>query len=209
MILSILTPSVPSRLEQVNRLRAMIASQIGELLAVEHLILLDNRRRTIGEKRDNLLRIANGKYVAFVDDDDFVSEDYVERIVARTWLDPDVITFRQQALVNGQTAEIEFRLGNENESFRAATGSVVKRNAWHVCAWRRELALTSSFPHINYGEDWEFAAPLCRVAKTEQHIPKVLHFYRHDARTTEAPYPGRTQPTSFPPPDQFHAATGN
>jgi len=84
VILSILTPSVPSRLEQLNALRAMLASQIGDQLAVEHLILIDNKRRTVGEKRDNLLRIALGRYVAFVDDDDFVSEDYINEIVART-----------------------------------------------------------------------------------------------------------------------------
>jgi len=203
VILSILTPSVPSRLEQLNALRAMLASQIGDQLAVEHLILIDNKRRTVGEKRDNLLRIALGRYVAFVDDDDFVSEDYINEIVARTWSNADVITFRQLATVNGQTAEIQFRLGNENQSFQP--GMLVKRNAWHICAWRRELALTSHFPAWNYGEDWEFAAPLCRIAKTEEHIPKVLHYYRHDAKTTEAPYPG----TSFPAADQFHALTGN
>jgi hypothetical protein len=40
------------------------------------------------------------------------------------------------------------------------------------------------------------------MAETEEHIPKVLHYYRHSSATTEAP------PTSFPPPDVFHVATG-
>ena len=185
--LSILTPAVPSRLDQVNCLRAMLAAQIRDQMPVEHLILLDNKRRTVGEKRDALLRIALGKYVAFVDDDDLVSDDYVALILQKSWLDPDVITFRQQATVNDQIAEIEFRLGHENQSFKP--GTLVKRNAWHICAWRRELAIRSHFPAMNYGEDWAFAAPLCKVAKTEEHIPKTLHFYRHSSNATEAPPP--------------------
>ncbi len=188
ILLSILTPAVPSRLEQVNALRAMLACQILDCDPVEHLILFDNKRRTVGEKRDALLRIALGKYVAFVDDDDAVSMDYVPLILQKTRLDPDVITFRQQATVNDQIAEIEFRLGNPNQPFKP--GTFVKRNAWHVCAWRRALARLSRFPASNYGEDWAFAEPLCRVARTEEHIPKTLHFYRYSDKTTEAPPPG-------------------
>jgi len=185
--LSILTPAVPSRIEQVNGLRAMIAAQIRDNMPIEHLILFDNKRRTVGEKRDALLRIALGEYVAFVDDDDFVSDDYVALILQKTWLGPDVITFRQQATVNDQIAEIEFRLGHPNQPF--LPGTLVKRNAWHICAWRRSLAIASHFPASNYGEDWAFAAPLCQVAKTEEHIPKTLHFYRHYSDSTEAPHP--------------------
>ncbi len=198
-ILSILTPAVPSRLEQLGKLCAEIEKQIGTL-PVEHLVLLDNKRRTVGEKRDALLVAAKGKYVAFVDDDDWITEDYVHQILGARRSDPDVITFRQWAEVNGESAEIEFRLGNPNEPFRGQTlketaerGRVapsVKRNAWHVCAWRRKLAILSHFPATNYGEDWAFAEKLCALPNLKsEHIDKVLHFYRHDSKTTEAPPP--------------------
>jgi hypothetical protein len=45
----------------------------------------------------------------------------------------------------------------------------------------------SKFPDSSYGEDWKFARPLCFNAKTEIHIPKVLHRYIHNSKTTEAP----------------------
>jgi len=83
LLLSILTPAVPSRLGALDALCSELAAQIGEL-PVEHLVLLDNKRRTVGEKRDSLLRIARGDFVAFVDDDDKVSGDYVQAILDRS-----------------------------------------------------------------------------------------------------------------------------
>jgi hypothetical protein len=186
MDLSILTPAIPARLRQLEKLCGELETQIGSL-PVEHLVLLDNKRRTVGEKRDALLRAARGAYVAFVDDDDFISHDYVLLLLQKIRLRPDVITFRQQATVNGVTAGIVFGLGNPNEPFQA--GATIRRNAWHVCAWRRSLAILSHFPALNYGEDWSFAEPLCRLAKTEEHVPKTLHYYYHSSATTAAPGP--------------------
>lgn len=187
IILSVLTPAVPSRLAQLEKLSAELARQIGGG-PVEHLILIDNKRRTVGEKRDALLRAARGKYVAYVDDDDWILPGYADRLLTAAEGNPDVITFRQRSFINGAEGEIVFGLGNPNEAFTA--GGSAKRNAWHVCAWRRELAILSSFPAINYGEDWAFASRLCGIkGLRSEHVDAVLHEYRHDARTTEAPPP--------------------
>jgi glycosyltransferase involved in cell wall biosynthesis len=187
MILSILTPSVPSRLELLAKLCAEVQKQIGEL-AVEHLVLIDNRRRTIGEKRDALLRAARGRYVAFVDDDDWIRPDYVRELLTAAESNPDVITFVQESTVDGAKGLVEFHLGSPNEPFRPFEDGVTRRNAWHVCAWRRTLAIQSHFPAINYGEDWAFAAPLCALPNLrETHISNVLHEYRHSSATTLAP----------------------
>ncbi len=196
MILSILTPAVPSRLDSwvvglgespLATLIQTIGEQIGTL-PVEHLVLLDNKRRTVGEKRDALLRMARGQYVAYVDDDDDVSDDYVAELLKAAREGPDVITFNQHCTVNAAQFEVQFKLGNPNEAPNGV--STIKRNSWHVCAWRRTLAIQSRFPASNYGEDWAFAAPLCAIpGLREVHIPKVLHYYRHSSKTTEAPPP--------------------
>jgi glycosyltransferase involved in cell wall biosynthesis len=192
--LSILTPAVPSRFAQLEQLCIGIGNQIGDK-PVEHIIFLDNKRRSVGEKRDALLRAARGDYITFVDDDDAVSDDYVDALLDKIGPDPrtdsryrrpDVITFRQWATINGESGEVEFRLHHPNEPFKP--GGITKRNAWHVCAWRREIAICSSFPPINYGEDWAYAQKLCALdgLRTE-HISRVLHYYRHDEKLSEAP----------------------
>ena len=81
ILLSILTASIPERSGQRAILTETIAQQIGDL-PVEHLSLVDNRKRTIGAKRDALLRIARGTFVAYVDDDDTVTPDYVGSLIA-------------------------------------------------------------------------------------------------------------------------------
>lgn len=190
LLFSVLTPAVPSRFDQLEILCSRLAKQTVDL-PVEHLVLLDNKRRTVGEKRDALLRAARGDYVAFVDDDDMISDDYVPSILEKMRSKPDVITFRQLATVNGQSGEIEFRLGHPNEPFKP--GGIIKRNAWHVCAWRRSLAICSGFPATNYGEDIAFASQLWKLDNLRtEHICKVLHYYRHDEQLSEAPPPVRS-----------------
>lgn len=187
MILSILTPAIPARIAQITALCAELQRQIGAA-SVEHLVLIDNRKRSVGFKRDALLRAARGRYVAFVDDDDAVSDNYIFELLKATQSNPDVITFKQHCIVNGQVGQVEFRLGNPNEPFQP--GGVTRRNAWHVCAWRRSIAIQSGFPDSNYGEDWAFAAPLCGIpGLREVHVDLALHSYHHDLKTTAAPPP--------------------
>jgi len=192
ILLSILTASIPERSGQRAILSERIAEQIGDL-PVEHLSFIDNRKRSIGAKRDALLRIARGTFIAYVDDDDTVSPDYVESLVEaiKTTASPndqvDVITFAQFARVDEACAKIVFGLRQENQPFVPDTA--VLRAAWHVCAWRRSVAILSHFPESNYGEDWAFAEPLNRIARASIHLDKVLHYYRFNSATTAAPYP--------------------
>jgi len=192
ILLSILTASIPERAEKLEMLTEKITAQIGDL-PVEHLVFLDNRKRTIGAKRDALLRIARGTFIAYVDDDDTVSPDYVAALIEaiKTTASPndqvDVITFAQFARVDKACAKIVFGLRQENQPFIPDTE--VLRAAWHVCAWRRSVAILSHFPESNYGEDWAFAEPLNRIARASIHLDKVLHFYRFNSATTAAPYP--------------------
>jgi len=192
ILLSILTASIPERADKLEMLTEKITAQIGDL-PVEHLVFLDNRKRTIGAKRDALLRIARGTFIAYVDDDDTVSPDYVASLVeaikttASLNDQVDVITFAQFARVDKACAKIVFGLRQENQPFIPDTE--VLRAAWHVCAWRRSVAILSHFPESNYGEDWAFAEPLNRIARASIHLDKVLHYYRFNSATTAAPYP--------------------
>ena len=184
--LSILTPTIPGREKQLAELQAKIEAQAGTL-PVEHLCFCDNKKRPIGAKRQALVDIARGDYVAFVDDDDDILPGYVEGIVNAMEFGPDVITFKQQAIYNGQKCEIEFGINQADERFQ--NGGQIKRGPWHVCAWRREPVRYCLFPETNYGEDFGWVQQARLRIKTGKHIDEVLHVYRHDEHQTAAPEP--------------------
>lgn len=190
-LLSILTPSVPERMDScLKKLMSKVNSQIGNL-NVEHLVFLDNRKRSIGLKRDTLVKMAKGKYMAFVDDDDDISEDYVSSLVEaiNDSQGVDVITFKQKCLVNdNEPSTIIFSLKHStNEDY--FPGGDIKRIPFHMCAWKSELAQNYNFNDSNYGEDWFWIEQLIKVAKTEYHIDKILHTYIYSDSTTTTPQP--------------------
>ena len=81
---SILMLSIPERIESMTAAVKHLQEQadaVGQGKAVEILVLLDNRSKSISEKRNDLLQIARGKYIAFLDDDDAVSKDYMSKIL--------------------------------------------------------------------------------------------------------------------------------
>lgn len=188
--LSILTPTIPGRESQLKTLHQKICSQARRANAedrVEHLILSDNRMRSIGGKRQALLDIARGEYVAFVDDDDDINDEYVSELLRAAETGADVITFKQEAFYNGLRSVVSFGLRNQDGPF--TPGETTIRGAWHVCAWRRAVVTPCRFLEVNYGEDKAWAVQARQRAKTTIHIPLILHVYRHDAATTAAPEP--------------------
>lgn len=120
-----------------------------------------------------------------MDDDDDIAESYVSDIMQAIEQAPDVITFCQDATYNRKTSHVIFRLGQADGAFQP--GGTTKRGAWHVCAWRRALVRDCQFLANNYGEDLAWCLQARERVRTELHIGKVLHYYRHDATTTAAP----------------------
>ena len=183
MKLSILIPSIPSRLDRLERIFAKIDSQI-KGRDVEILVFIDNKQRSIGLKRDALVQMSKGEYIAFVDDDDDVTDDYIDEMLKGCESGEDVICFWQTAYIDGKEAIIDFDLSNENQEF--SPGATVPRKPYHVCGWRGELARKHRFPDLMYDEDRQWCEKLWKEAKTQYKIGKVLHIYYFDKDVTEA-----------------------
>lgn len=185
-LFSVLIPSIFERMPKLQKLVGEFERQI-QLFdlwdSVQIVSVVDNRKVSIGTKRQQVLNCSIGNYVAFVDDDDEVSNNYLFEVVnAIRNNDVDVITFDNCSIIEDHDPIIvNMRLRQENEQVRFEDGSdipvVIRRAAWHTCAWRSSLAKTVNFPDLSYGEDWEWARQLNTVAKTEFHIPQVLHTY--------------------------------
>lgn len=189
--LSILIPSIPSRVTtKMLSLYNNLEKQVEKLANpddVEILVFLDNKRRSIGLKRDSLLSIARGNYVAFSDDDDLIEDYYIEKAIQAIdhSNDVDVITFKERVYVNGYgPGVITFELGHPTNDFWAAANA--KRPPWHQCFWKRTLAQKFHYNDSMYGEDWYWAAQANAAATTSYHIDDIMRTYTYNDAVTEA-----------------------
>jgi glycosyltransferase involved in cell wall biosynthesis len=186
VLMSIMILSIPSRLDKLKSLYQKLETQAQNYQEVEILCLVDNKSMSIGEKRQCVLNSARGKWVGFMDDDDDVSDEYVTSLVEAMRNHPaDVITFDQHCIVNGQEFIVNFSMKNQHESYRYGM-THVKRQPFHMCFWRREIANAASFENSSYGEDHAWCKGMYPMVTSETHINKQLHLYRYDDRTSES-----------------------
>jgi len=183
MKLSILIPSIPSRFDRMIKIYEKLELQI-KGREVEILVFIDNKQRSIGLKRDALVQMSKGDYIAFVDDDDDVSDDYIDEMLIGCEADKDVICFWQMSYIDGKKGLIDFDLSNGNLEFQA--GQTTPRKPYHVCGWRGDLARKYRFEDLMYDEDRRWCIQLWAVAKTQYKIGKTLHTYTFDKDVTEA-----------------------
>ena len=193
---SILMLSIPERIESMTAAVKHLQEQadaLGQGKAVEILVLLDNRSKSIAEKRNDLLRSARGKYLAFLDDDDAVSKDYMSAILkAIDENDVDCISFNQWCSINGEPMDVEFGIGNPHgQMWRDEDGFLgdIKRPPYHMCVWRREIAQSESFVQSysdagQSSEDIDWLMRLYPKVQTEHHIDDSLHGYIWSSETT-------------------------
>ena len=180
--LSILISAIPSRWEKFQKIFDKLNSQATN--EVEVLGFIDNKKRSIGRKRGGLKDLVKGEYMLYVDDDDDVSDDFISEILKGTKYNPDVIVFRQKALIGKLEGIIDFDLNNENEQFKP--NEVTKRKPFTCCAWKSSIGKEVTFPDLMYGEDAGCLQWLWKIAKTQYKIDKVLHTYIFDKDITEA-----------------------
>lgn len=192
-LLSILIPSIPSRFEShLLPLWKELQRQCNEAMygsRVEILILSDNKHRSIGSKRQALLNLAQGEYIAFMDDDDKPTSNYIEKAICEAiilhWTNrADVITFNQHVSINGEQFSLTFKFGHEVNEEPNKDGFT--RPPWHVCFWRRDVVQHCTFPNSNYGEDWAWAEQANKCAKTSYHIDEFMMTYVYDENISEA-----------------------
>lgn len=185
--LTIGLPTIVQRAPEFARLHAHIARQ-AEGKPVEILVACDNKEISIGKKRQNLLQEAKGEWITMVDDDDWVSDTYVDDILAALQESPDCVGFLIQCTRNGKhpvmaKASLAYKRWGENQD-----GFAHVRSPYQKTPVRRSIALKVGFPDLRYGEDRVYSEGVVKLCQTEVFINRVLYNYRFRAEPFSLKY---------------------
>lgn len=181
MILSILICSLQSRHAQLNQLLAELQRQCAEIHAtnVEVLTNVDNKEKSTGAKRNELLQAATGKYIIFIDDDDWPEPCYVRELLNAATTDADCFAMNGWITTNGGN-RIDWRLSKNYENrtiYENGHKMVYLRKTNHITGVRRELALLAGFPDKSNAEDRDYSEKVAPLCKTEfQILPDMYHY---------------------------------
>lgn len=162
---------------------------------------------TIGANRNAAVADAIGEYVCFIDDDDMVRADYVERILKainpnRSALEYDSFyimdkEYGYQLITIGDMDSWDFspdvvgfkghyivgearpQLFVHSMQYKEWTtvGAVHQRCPNHLNPVKRELALQVPYPEKNHGEDQDYSMALLPLLKTEVMIDDCIMYF--------------------------------
>lgn len=177
MQLSLLVPSLECRNDFLQRLLDRLNPQLRP--GVELLLDVDRGQSSIGTKRNRLVAKANGRYVAFIDDDDLVSPDYVTCVLDALSCDPDTVGFRLVRFVDGVRKDVAIH----SLRFPAWKTVSVKQRAIHIRTpnhlnpTKVELARSVSYLEIDHGEDSDYSMRVRTLLKSECFVDRELYEY--------------------------------
>lgn len=186
MTFLILICTLPERVHQLKMLTNSIDRQ-----KVKYNGLVDwkahdgGRSLSTGRKRNMLIEQTESDYFSFCDDDDMISDNYVDYMMAAIVDQPDVITFKGWMTTNGTNRrEFTIRLGSNYEERHGH----YYRFPNHLCNFRREKVRHIKFPEIWEREDYAWAREIHdkRILKTEVHIDYPIYHYQFS--TNKPPY---------------------
>ncbi len=200
MLWSILICGIPERYHSVQPLLySLLETQAVARRPDVHLeYKMDNKRVSVGAKRNSLLQSAIGEYISFIDDDDEVAPNYVDKILSEITKgrkeDPkvDVICFPQRATLSpsGVIHECSYSLAHKERKLEQIPDGPPNTLKWtgppaHTMVWRREIVRHIQFPEKNFGEDVNWVDLACgRALKEAQITGEPLYFYKFSEKGT-------------------------
>lgn len=185
MKLSILICSLTSREHQLRSLMQHLYNQIGARVdEVEIITLIDNKEKSTGFKRQNLLELAKGEYVAFIDDDDWVYDYYIDEMLKACESGADCFAINGIMTTDGQH-EVKWYLSKDfkNEDGRENGKTVYLRHTNHITGVKRSIALAAGFPDKSNAEDKYYSDRL--ILKTQHVIERPMYHYKFSTQNKQ------------------------
>ncbi len=188
---SVLICTLAKRAESFGRLLAHLEAQRLRLPVPADVEILSNAApppMTIGEKRNRLLDGSTGAFVAFVDDDDAVADDYLARIVGAIKERPDLDCVGIEGVMTRDGGDPKKFVHSIRHRHWFEEGRVYYRCCNHWNPVRREHALRARFPLVSWGEDMAYSYALrdLGLLQKETYLEGCIYRYLFSPEGSEA-----------------------
>jgi len=186
MILSILIPTVPQRARLYLELITELNKQIDMANAFGLIeVITDDApvgAKTTGQKRNDLINSAQGKYVWFIDDDDMIMPNAINNILPALELNPDALAINGIMTTDGNNMK-QWYISKDFEYRADFTKGfeIYIRPTNHITPIKREIAKQVKFKNQSNFEDYEYCMELKNLGlvKTEVEIKEAVYHYRY------------------------------
>lgn len=179
--ISILT--IPERKQMFDKLLNHLMWQIGEIDDIQ-IVSYPSAEETIATKRQRTLDEADGRYINFIDDDDWISDDYVSSIYPHLKRGVvDMVGFQTCLTVNGKPQKPVYN--SIQYTSWSQDSQAYYRNVNHLCPVKREIARLGKFDG-GFGEDRRWAEAVSPHVLTEAYVDRVLYYYRYSTKGTRS-----------------------
>jgi len=178
-----LTIGICSVLQRANELANLLTVLTPQLTdEVELIIITDNQQRSLGQKRKDISEMAKGRMLSFIDDDDRISNDYVQSILSAP--KARIIAFDAIVTVdNSMPLLCDFDVNHEHE----VNEPNYLRWPNHLCAIDSDVVRKVGWRDI-FKEDFDFALRLKNYYLANDlkqvKLNKVLYYYDYDSTNT-------------------------
>lgn len=202
-LLSILIPNTKDREESVKPLLSKLfkitdidnfdgldgdfSIKQGHNKDIQIIVVTDDKKMTIGEKRERMYGMGDGLYSWQLDSDDDISDNAIELILEGIRANPDCVTFQEYVNIDGK----EFRSNHslEYDDWHDNFGGYdFVRTPFFKSVIKTSIAQSVPIPHIRFGEDHQWAQALKPHLQTEVHIPEQLYRYIHVSSNSNERY---------------------
>jgi hypothetical protein len=159
--ITFMIPTIQGREESLRNLMSSIHEKMGRLASHLHYTIdlaFDNREMSIGMKREHLVQNSKGKYSAFIDDDDDITDEYIEDLVETIRGSYPVMRLRGRIDPYTFTHSVAISLDSP-----MAIGEVFVRPPNHLNPIMTDVAKLVHYGDVVRGEDFDWAF---RMAKS-------------------------------------------
>jgi hypothetical protein len=200
---TVLIATIPGRERKLQLLITTIREKVSRIapeIRLEICIDFDNRESSIGTKRQRLLERAQGKYLSFIDDDDEITDAYIEDFLA---------TFRgnfHTMRLRGQMGDYPFvhstAVKLTDPMATMDSPPVFQRPPNHLNPMLSDIAKLIRFKNATYGEDLDWTISMARTGFLQREYrsddsKRVHYIYRIDGRTVHPAVAIRQQTMTY------------